>query len=653
MGFLINQNDFTHGELEPRMLSKSNLELYRKGAQLLRNMVVLPTGAAQRRPGTLFIKDLGDLGENYMLDNFIYDEDTSYLLVFTNLLITVFYQDAQVATIVSPWPTAALAARKLTFSQTQNSMIICHEDYAPYTLVRGANHATWTLAAFSFKNYPGYDFKQDYDSNTFKLSATVVGTATLTSSVNIFDASYVGGWFEGYGKELSGQLGVAKITGFTDAKNVTVEITSEFDSNFTTFKPGSQVLLTEPAFSATRGYPICSTFYEGRLYFGGSKSLPDTIFGSVIDDFRNFDVGTGDADDAVQMTIGGHKVGLIKYILGDKSLQIFTSRAEFTAPQVEGRALTPSTFSIKKQSANGCKTVPPVVLDNQTFYVKRGGRGVMNFIFDDENQGYSSQEVSLLSPHLIQDPQDAAILSGSTRDNADFMFLVNGDGTLAIYQSKINENVSAWTLSNTAFATDGKFTRVVEVGEDIYFGVERTVDGSTSTYLEKLDFDVYTDSTYTNTYGVATDTITGLGHLEGEEVQIRGDGFVLNPKTVSGGEITLEREVSEVEVGLKFIPQLKPMPIATDTQSGNNMYKKKKIINLYVDYYESLGIYINDTLIPELEFGLTLDSPPPVKTDVYEALGFLADWNVRDMITITQEDPLPMTIIGIGFEVTA
>lgn len=651
---LINQNDFTHGELDPRMLSKSNLQLYRKAAERLRDVVVLPSGAAQRRPGTLYLADLGNLGDEVMFAEFIFSEDITYLLIFTNLQIAVYRDDVFKVNIVSPWPAALLPNLELKWSQTENSMIITHPDYAPRELSRGASDILWTLAATTFKNLPGHDYKQDYDANTFKLDVVAVGPGrTLTATVNIFDASYIGGYFQAYGKELSDRLGMAKITAFVDAKNVTVEITSEFDSNLTSPISGSNVYLAEPAFSTARGWPACVTFYEGREWFGGSKSLPHSVFGSVVDDFRNFDIGTGEDDDAVQETIGGHKIGIIKHILGDRSLQIFTSRAEYAVGQTNLKAITPGTFSIQRQSSNGIENTRPIVLDNQTFYVKRGGKGVMSFVFNNDNQAYNSSEISLLSPHLINNPIDSAVLSGSALDNANYLFMINEDGTLAIFQSVLEENVAAWTLSSTVNTTDGKFKRCIEIDDDIYFAVERTVDGSTTTYLEKLSFDVYTDSTFTATYGLPTDIITGLGHLEGETVQVRGDGYVLESETVSGGQITIDREVTDVEVGLAYNPTIKPMPIALETQEGNTMYKRKKINAAYIDYYESLGIYVDDILIPPLTFGPTvLDQPPTVKTGIYELLGILGDWQPRDMITITQQEPLPMTIIGIGFDVT-
>jgi hypothetical protein len=86
------------------------------------------------------------------------------------------------------------------------------------------------------------------------------------------------------------------------------------------------------------------------------------------------------------------------------------------------------------------------------------------------------------------------------------------------------------------------------------------------------------------------------------------------------------------------------------SQQGSTLYTKKRLIRIFIDYYESLGIYINDNLIPYQTFGDLLDLPPEVKTDVYEYVN-ITDWSLREEIQITQKDPLPMQIIGIGYEI--
>ena len=64
MGILTIQNDFTHGEVSRAMVGRSDIELYKKSAKKLRNMLVIPTGGAKRRFGTSIVgkiiaKDVG------------------------------------------------------------------------------------------------------------------------------------------------------------------------------------------------------------------------------------------------------------------------------------------------------------------------------------------------------------------------------------------------------------------------------------------------------------------------------------------------------------------------------------------------------------------------------------------------------------------
>ena len=54
----------------------------------------------------------------------------------------------------------------------------------------------------------------------------------------------------------------------------------------------------EDAWSGSRGYPRTCSFHEGRLYFGGSKALPNTLFGSKVADFFNFKTAEALDDDA-------------------------------------------------------------------------------------------------------------------------------------------------------------------------------------------------------------------------------------------------------------------------------------------------------------------------------------------------------------------
>ena len=121
--------------------------------------------------------------------------------------------------------------------------------------------------------------------------------------------------------------------------------------------------------------------------------------------------------------------------------------------------------------------------------------------------------------------------------------------------------------------------------DDVYVVVQRTVDGATKRYVELLtamDFgsDV-ADAFYVDaglTYdGVSANSISGLNHLEGEEVRILGDGAAHADKTVSSGSITLDRSVKKAHIGLGYNSTLRTKRDESGSQDGTAQAKLKRI----------------------------------------------------------------------------
>ena len=106
-----------------------------------------------------------------------------------------------------------------------------------------------------------------------------------------------------------------------------------FDTN--SISSGSWFLESgyEDAWSNNRGWPVSATFHEGRLFFGGSGSLPSTLFGSKVGQFFNFKAAEGLDDDAIKITLATDSVNTIVGMRSGRDLQIFTTGAEFFIPQ--------------------------------------------------------------------------------------------------------------------------------------------------------------------------------------------------------------------------------------------------------------------------------------------------------------------------------
>lgn len=174
-------------------------------------------------------------------------------------------------------------------------------------------------------------------------------------------------------------------------------------------------------------------------------------------------------------------------------------------------------------------------------------------------------------------------------------------------------------------------------------------------YLENLDFATYTDSTSTETSDSAGD-ITGATHLAGHQVYaIEGD-VTTGPYFVdSSGAVTISNVSATVKLGIQYKPLLVPMPLRAPTQEGDNTYAQKYVQDLFIDYVDSLylqaGIKPEISDIPNMNLGsYTLGSSVAPVTGVYKITP-RGDWEPRQQITITQSQPGPMTIIGVGYHV--
>ena len=92
----------------------------------------------------------------------------------------------------------------------------------------------------------------------------------------------------------------------------------------------------------------------------------------------------------------------------------------------------------------------------------------------------------------------------------------------------------------------------------------------------------------TNT-STATATISGLGHLEGEEVSVLANGLVHPPVTVESGTITLNDTYSNVIIGLPYETKITPHLPDISISTGTTLGRTQRITKLDIDLYKTLG----------------------------------------------------------------
>src|SRR3546814_20432897 len=83
-----------------------------------------------------------------------------------------------------------------------------------------------------------------------------------------------------------------------------------------------------------------------------------------------------------------------------------------------------------------------------------------------------------------------------------------------------------------------------------------------------LDPDLNTDAALTGTSEAGATVWTGLDHLEGLTVTVKGDGVALQDRVVTGGQITIERPANAIEVGGGYVTTLLTMSPAGSVPVG-------------------------------------------------------------------------------------
>lgn len=297
----------------------------------------------------------------------------------------------------------------------------------------------WTFTNVAFSNYPVYDFDGGYDAITFTPAAvtgygiTVTLSAILASPASL-TSKYIGGAFIGNG-------GIGRIVSVADTTHFAINIVQNFDSN--TAIPGSICLLTEPAWSAARGYPAKCSSFQNRAEFANSTSLPNGLWLSVVNDYNDFNDIQEDDDNAISWYGTSDNVNYIRFIVPYRSLTIHTNSGIYSTPLTFETAITPNNFSMTLQDSTPATAVQPRAIDNQIIILS--GNDVHSMLWDGFNNSYTSTIVSIASEHLIIDPHDEAEFVDLARAGSRYVFIINDNGSMAMFQTLISENVQGFT----------------------------------------------------------------------------------------------------------------------------------------------------------------------------------------------------------------
>ncbi|MBD5398894.1 hypothetical protein HDR60_05335 [bacterium] len=532
---VISNTNFSYGEISPYLFGRGDIEAYKSGAMTISNMTVIPTGGIKRRDGTKFISQLSGVGKLLVFE---YSSDKVFLLCFTDKILYIYDSDNNlVASLYSPFSLEQLS--NIRWSQKGNLLFIVHKDIFPKILKYIPSGNIWKFEDWVFDKNPetgaSYQPFAKFD-DTEEISLTpsnLTGEIELEASDEFFDVSYVGTKI----KINGGEVLITEFISFVKVKAlVIIELEGTEASYF----------WQEQAFSCRRGYPKTITFHQNRLVIGASKSLPNRLWFSKTGNYFNFDLGEGLDDEAIEFDMLSDKVNEIVCVFSGRHLQVFTSDSEW---MVSGLPLTPSSLSVKQQTKIGSvsdRFISPKLIEGSTVFVAKNNKEIREFFYGDITENYSSEDLILLSNHLMNKPKE---LDYDIKKR--LLYVLQSDGTVSVLLLNKTSGINAWFK----YETCGEFISLCVFLNNLYVIVKRENDY----FLEVFTEDIFTDSSLVFKSKNKTNKIVGISHLNNKVVSVNADNYVFDVKVLNG-EINLPIEAENIFIGLPYTHILCPLP---------------------------------------------------------------------------------------------
>ena len=477
--------------------------------------------------------------------------------------------------------------------------------------------------------------------------------------------------------------GTRSITSIVDENTYTVEASSGGSAAAATSSEdggGSPTIVShapttdfdEQAWSAKRGYPAAVAFHENRLVFAGTIAEPDTLLMSQIGEYFNFDVGTAQDNEAIQLTAATGDVHEIRHLVSSRDLQVFAGTGELYVPTFLNQGITPTNAQIREQTPYGSSFAQPALIDGATIFAQASGRIIREYLFTDAEDAYASTAISTIASHLINEPRWIAVAHSGFKQSDSYALMVMQDGNAAVFTSNRAEKRASWT----SFTTNGRFDSCVAIDDRLFVNMYDFKNNLVLCEFKvgEYDFDIGLDS-YVRA-GISIDSMlnpTSATVTLGTSLYANGDaldviGEQTNTLSVGGqgkldylGEFTLtagkldftndfldvmstsinnQGRYTHVYVGKKFDSKIISNPIDASGAAGPLTGSLRGITNVVVDMKDTRSIKVNTKSIP-------IGSVRVTGKEEVRLLGYSRD----PQVTIEQNDPLSMQVNGFITEV--
>ena len=446
------------------------------------------------------------------------------------------------------------------------------------------------------------------------------------------------------------QTGIARITGYTSATVVNAAVLTSFATTAATSD------WSESYWSGYRGYPTSTSFYEGRLWWAGK----DRIWGSVSDSFYSHDDTTEGDSGPISRSIGSGPVDKIHWLIPVQRLIVGAEGSIWSARSSSfDEPLTPTNFNLKDVSTQGAAPVLACKIDGSAVFCQRSGTRIYEAAYDGNSYDYGVTE---LTGHVPEVGEPGIIRMVVQRQPETRIHIVRSDGTAAIMTLDKQEEVNCLTDEETNGFIEDVCVLPGTIEDSVYYIVRRTINGATVRFHEKHALESECQGGPLNkqmdAFVTGTGSVTGLSHLEGQSVEVWGDGVYMGSGTVSGGAVAGLTAASWV-AGLTYEARYKSTKLAygVDETRGTALCEKKRV--------NQLGIIALNMHPLALRYGpdfTTMDQMPQVENAAVvdsnaiwthfdqETFEFPGDWDTDSRLCLKAVAPFPVTLLAAVVE---
>lgn len=313
---------------------------------------------------------------------------------------------------------------------------------------------------------------------------------TNAVSYNIYRTQFTVGTIDANGNLTTPNIPPNAMLGFLGAVAQTATFGTFMDTGFTPDFSTTPPLSQQNPF-ANGNNPGSVSFFQQRVYYAGSTSLPSTFWASVVGAFQNFNQSNPiQPSDTITGTIVSNQLNQIKHMVPMPGGLIFlTGRAAFTLTTGQGAnatlAVTPINATLMPQAYTGCSDVQPIVINEDIIYVQAKGSIVRDLSYNIYAAIYTGTDISIRSNHLFFTHN---ILQWAYAEEPfKIVWCIREDGIMLSLTFMKEQQIYGWARHDT----QGVFQSVIAIQEGQvdapYIIVQRrTPDGIAFNSIERL-----------------------------------------------------------------------------------------------------------------------------------------------------------------------